>query len=326
MIFTGAMPRRARDGTLPSWNALYEVAAAQGGYFSLDQARAAGYSPQLLQHHVRGGKLERSHRGVLRLIHYPSSDREDLVPAWLWSKCDGGFGLQTALAIHQLSDVLPRRNDILVPTRWSKRRVEPPRLVNLVVEDVLPSERQWHGPVPVTTPARTLRDCFKHHVPPDLVEQALEEAVDRQLVSRTEARALRREAARATEPRGFQPRSKLDSERRPPSARSPCPVATHRLRPLSRARRRSPRDRASVKGGAALELRLTRARTREPPMDIYADAIAHLRTKRAAQTSADSSDVAASTDTKANHGRAIPLCDSKATPSCTLTALWAVLL
>jgi predicted transcriptional regulator of viral defense system len=189
------MPRRAPDGSLPSWDALYEIAAAQEGYFSNEQARKAGYSPQLLQHYVRVGRLERSLRGVLRLVHYPPSHREDLVPAWLWSRRQGVFGLQTALAIHQLSDVLPSRHHIIVPASWAKRRAQAPRIIDAVVDDVLASERLWHGPVPVTTPLRTLRDCVKHHVPPDLVEQAFAEAVQRRLVSRREVRAIEREAA-----------------------------------------------------------------------------------------------------------------------------------
>jgi predicted transcriptional regulator of viral defense system len=195
MIFTLRMPRLAADGSLPSWDALYECAGAQAGYFSMEQARAAGYSRQLLQHYLRIGKVERSLRGVFRLVHFPASDREDLVPAWLWSQREGVFGLQTALAIHQLSDALPARHFLLVPTSWQKRRLSVPPILHLTFEDVTPSDRQWFGAVPVTTVKRTLRDCIVHHEPPDLVEQAFAEAIDRRLVSRNEARAIQREAA-----------------------------------------------------------------------------------------------------------------------------------
>ena len=117
------------------------------------------------------------------------------MPVWLWSKREGVFGLQTALAIHQLSDALPARHHIIVPKTWAARRVQVPKIVQLTVDDVQKSEWQWFGPVPVTTPARTLRDCIKQHVPPDLIEQAIAQAVQRKLVSRTEARAIEREAA-----------------------------------------------------------------------------------------------------------------------------------
>lgn len=190
------MPRRAANGEIPSWDGLYETAAAQEGYFSLEQARAAGYSPQLLQYYLHSGKLQRSlARGVYRLVHFPPGDREDLVPVWLWSKCEGVFGLETALQVYDLSDALPSRHHLLVPSSWSTRRVKAPRVVHLVYEDVPPAEWQWIGPVPVTKPTRTLRDCVRHHVQPDLVEQAFEDAVRKGLISRREATAIKREAA-----------------------------------------------------------------------------------------------------------------------------------
>jgi predicted transcriptional regulator of viral defense system len=189
------MPRRAETGRAPSWDALYETAAAQEGYFSLAQARAAGYSPQLLQYHLHVGKIRRSFRGVFRLVHFPPSDREDLVPVWLWSEGKGVFGLETALSIYRLSDALPSRHDLLIPSSWAKRRVKVPRVVRVFYDDVPRSDWQWIGSVPVTKPARTLRDCIRHHMQPDLVEQAFDDAVKQGLLSRREARRIKREAA-----------------------------------------------------------------------------------------------------------------------------------
>lgn len=189
------MPRRAEDGSAPRWEVLYATAAAQAGYFSLEQARDAGYSPQLLQYHVRVGRIERPLRGVFRLVHFPPSDHEDLVAAWLWSNREGVIGLESALALHDLSDALPAHHDVVVPTSWAKRRVRPPKWIRVRVADVARADRQWIGPVPVTTPARTLRDCIRFHVAPELVEQAIAQAVRRRLVTRAEVRAMKREAA-----------------------------------------------------------------------------------------------------------------------------------
>jgi predicted transcriptional regulator of viral defense system len=122
-------------------------------------------------------------------------EREDLAAVWLWSKRQGVFGLQTALSIYGISDALPAHYDLLVPESWAKRRLQVPRPIQLRIGDVAPSEWQWIGSVPVTTPARTLRDCIRYHVPPDLVEQAFDDAVHERLVSRAEARAIRRQAA-----------------------------------------------------------------------------------------------------------------------------------
>lgn len=188
------MPRRSKDGAAPKRATLYDVAAAQAGYFTLEQAQDAGFSRQLLQYRMGSGEIERSIRGVYRLVQFPPSDREDLVPVWLWSERQGVFGLETALAIHDLSDVLPAHHDLFVPNTWAGRRVKAPPGVRVHIADVPAVDRQWYGPVPVTTPARTLRDCVKHHEPRDLVEQALDEAVQRRLITRNEARRLLREA------------------------------------------------------------------------------------------------------------------------------------
>lgn len=184
------MPRLAVDGHAPRWDALYETAVGQAGYFTLAEANEAGYSSQLLTYYLEIGRVERWGRGIFRLVHFPASDREDLVPVWLWSLRKGVFGLETALSIHGLSDVLPAHHDLILPTRERARRRKAPPGVRIVFDDVAKTEREWHGPVPVTTVSRTLRDCVTRHVAPDLVRQALDEAAARRLITRAEARAL----------------------------------------------------------------------------------------------------------------------------------------
>ena len=50
MCMTAERPGR------PSWDRLYEAAVGQEGHFTTEQAAEAGYSPQLLVHHVRAEK------------------------------------------------------------------------------------------------------------------------------------------------------------------------------------------------------------------------------------------------------------------------------
>ena len=75
----------------PSWDQLYETAAAQSGYVTTQQAADAGYSPQLLIKHLHAGRVLRIRRGIYRLVHFPASDHEELVVAWLWFQSAGGF-------------------------------------------------------------------------------------------------------------------------------------------------------------------------------------------------------------------------------------------
>lgn len=178
------MPRRAAAGTNPDWNRLYELASGQAGYFTAKDAGDAGFSLPLLQHHLDAGRLERSQRGVFRLVNFPPTDEEGLVPTWLWSRREGTFSHETALALHQLSDALPAKLHLTVPMAWKKRRVQIPRNVVLHFADLADDEREWKGPIQVTKPLRTVADCSLDAVATDLVEQAVRQGVRRGLFTR----------------------------------------------------------------------------------------------------------------------------------------------
>jgi len=178
------MPRRAASGSHPDWSRLYELASSQAGYFTAKEAGAAGFSLPLLQHHLDAGRVERVQRGVFRLVNFPPTDEEGLVPTWLWSRREGTFSHETALALHQLSDVLPAKLHLTVPMAWKKRRVQIPRNLVLHHADLPEDEREWKGPVQVTTPLRTVVDCSVDAVANDLVEQAVREGVRRRFFTR----------------------------------------------------------------------------------------------------------------------------------------------
>ena len=165
-----------------SWDKLFEVAAGQAGLFTAAQADAAGLYRQLLRRYVEHRRVERVRRGIYRVVHFPAAEHEELAKLWLWSKREGVFSHETALALHDLSDVLPRRVHLTVPVAWRRRRVQVPRGLVLHYAALEPKVRGWVGPVPVTKPERTLLDCVEGHVAPDLLEQALEQAGARGLV------------------------------------------------------------------------------------------------------------------------------------------------
>lgn len=168
----------------PDRSALYELAASQEGYFSTRQARSVGYSRPLLDHHVKAGRYTRARRGVYRLVEFPAGEHEDLVIAWLWSDRAGVFSHETALALYDLSDVLPAHLHLTLPAAWSRRRLMVPGDVRTHFADVPAEERGWSGAVPVTTPLRTLRDCEEDHLPPDLLAQAVRDGIARGLFGR----------------------------------------------------------------------------------------------------------------------------------------------
>lgn len=174
----------------PDWDQLFEIAAAQDGLFTTQQAAEAGYSPQLLAHHLGAWRMLRVRRGIYRLIHFPAGDHEELTAIWLWSEHAGVFSHQTALALHDLSDVLPSQVHLTLPAAWHKRRLRVPDGVVLHYGDVPESDRRWFGPVPATAPMRTLQDCAGERLPPEILRGAGADALHRGLVTRDELAAV----------------------------------------------------------------------------------------------------------------------------------------
>jgi predicted transcriptional regulator of viral defense system len=178
----------SRRGT-PDWNALFEIAQGQAGYFITRQAASAGYSPQLLAY-LGSKKVERVRRGIYRLVHFPASDHEDLVVLWLWSEQAGVFSHETALALHDLSDVLPGKVHLTLPAGWRRRRLRVPSGLVLHFADLGDPDRASFAAVPVTAPLRTLRDCMEADVAPSLVHQAILQARRRGLITSAEEARL----------------------------------------------------------------------------------------------------------------------------------------
>jgi predicted transcriptional regulator of viral defense system len=170
----------------PDWNRLFEIAAAQEGLFTTKQAAEAGYSPQLLIHHVHAGKAVRVQRSIYRLVHFPAGEHEELVAAWLWTELTGVVSHQSALALHGLSDALPAHIHLTLPAAWRRRRFRVTPDIVLHHADVPVEDRTWFGAVPTTNPRRSLSDCAKDGLSPDLLRQAAQQAIRRGLVTKSE--------------------------------------------------------------------------------------------------------------------------------------------
>lgn len=170
----------------PDWDRLFEAATAQDGLFTTRQGAEAGYSAQLLVHHVKSGRAVRLRRGIYRLVHFPAGEHEELVAIWLWSDRMGVFSHQTALALHGLSDALPSRVHLTLPLASQRRRLRVPRGVVIHHGDVPKAQRAWCGAIPATAPARTLNDCAREGLAPDLLRQGAREALKRGIVTKRE--------------------------------------------------------------------------------------------------------------------------------------------
>lgn len=185
------------DKRPPDWDSLFTVAQGQDGYFTTAQAGQSGYSRPLLHKHLASGKMVRARRGIYRLVHFPANDHEDLVVLWLWSEQAGVFSHETALALHDLSDVLPGKLHLTLPATWRRRRLRVPSGLVLHFADVGDPDRTSFGAAPVTSPLRTLRDCIEADVAPSLVHQAILQARRRGLITAADEARLHNEQGRS---------------------------------------------------------------------------------------------------------------------------------
>ncbi|AUX46199.1 uncharacterized protein SOCE26_077040 [Sorangium cellulosum] len=175
---------------------LHDLASTQSGYFTLVQAFEAGFAAATqVETELR---VERCSGDIFRMLQFPPSEHEDLVILWLQTETQGVFSHDTALALNQLSDILPSRRHVTVPPGW-----EPPpnarldRGTVLHHAEVIPSEITWFCPIPFTKALRTIRDCIEKGVSPEIIEQAIAEALERGMITQAEVQDLRLARARS---------------------------------------------------------------------------------------------------------------------------------
>lgn len=160
---------------------LYEIAERQAGYFSAPQARRAGFSKALLSHHVKSGRFLRLRRGVYRLAHFPEMPHADLFITWLAAGEKAVLSHESALLLYGLSDLLPAEIHLTVP-RTASRRLPG---VRFHTARLSPEEVTVRQGLRVTTVPRTLVDLLRSGVAEEWVRQALQQALERGLVTET---------------------------------------------------------------------------------------------------------------------------------------------
>jgi predicted transcriptional regulator of viral defense system len=158
---------------------LYEIAEGQAGYFSAAQAVDIGFSRKRLSLNVKSGKFLRVFRGIYRFALFPGSPFEDLFVAWLRAGSDSVISHESALAVYELSDVLPSEVHITVPRTASRRRKNLRQHTQKLNEDKITSR----SGLPVTTVERTIADVAAAGLGEELVRQAIEEAIQRGMIS-----------------------------------------------------------------------------------------------------------------------------------------------
>lgn len=180
--------------TLQRRTELAALADAQAGYFTAAQALELGYSYSVQHHHVKQGTWQRTRHGLFRLSSYPLSPYEHLAELSLWSRNRQGdvqavVSHHTALAFHELSDLLPEQVHLSVPRGFRKAA---PKGIILHINDVPVNQRQTQHGFQVTSVQRTLQDMASTDLSVELLEQAFTQAWEKGLISEEQRDALMR--------------------------------------------------------------------------------------------------------------------------------------
>jgi predicted transcriptional regulator of viral defense system len=174
----------------PDNDRLFAIAEGQDGFFTMAQAQQAGFARSTHSYHVKAGNWLREHRGIYRLKRYPVTEHGHLVLWSLWSRDRGGvpqgvYSHETALALRDLSDANPSKLHMTVPPGFRRNSDIPSELVlhkaELPAADIVP-ERGYA----VTRPLRAIFDCAGAGTDRDLIKQALEQGLQRGLITRAE--------------------------------------------------------------------------------------------------------------------------------------------
>lgn len=159
---------------------LHELAFRQAGYFTAAQAVDVGYSYQAQKHHADSGNWARVDRGIYRLPGWPASPEDAFVRWALWSRGRGVLSHESALSVHGLSDVDPRRIHLTVGTDFHARD----DAVVLHVAELAERDVEKRGAWALTTVPRTLFDVAACDTSQEQVSAAIGDALDSGLVRR----------------------------------------------------------------------------------------------------------------------------------------------
>lgn len=163
---------------------LLRIASDQAGYFTAKQALKAGYNYRLQSYHKTQGHWQPVDCGVYRLAAYPNSPHEDLVRWSLWSRNrqdtpQAVVSHETALSIHEISDIMPGKIHLTVPPKFRKQTAPGCVLHRGSLKD---DEIQKHQGFSVTTPLKTIIDVAQGNLSLDHLESAIRDAFDKGLV------------------------------------------------------------------------------------------------------------------------------------------------
>lgn len=197
------------------------LASGQHGVFARTQVARLGATKDMIAQRVTAGRWERLGRDVFRLAGSPRSWRQSLMAACLGWGEGAVVSHRAAAALRLLAGCMPGPVELTVPL--TRRRSAPGTIHRNVLPPVDVTTVEG---IPVTTVARTLMDIASV-APRDTVEEALDDALRRGLVTMPRLRWRLSELGRSGRPGTAVIRSLIDA--RDPRSSVPQSVFETRL-------------------------------------------------------------------------------------------------
>lgn len=167
------------------YSQLFEIATNQYGFVTTDDVGHLGGDSGLLVDMRRYGHLDRVAHGVYRFRSLPSGPLDEFMQATLWPRRLGVISHASALDLWDLCDVSPAKVHVTVPKAARLRRATPPGYV-VHTRDLEPIDVTRFEGIPVVTALRAILDGIERHLDHRLIDQAVDSARRRGLITRGE--------------------------------------------------------------------------------------------------------------------------------------------
>ena len=168
---------------------LWTLALDQYGYVTTQDAARLGIPDVALRRLAGRGTLAKVFQGVYRFKDFPISPNDQFMEAVLWTRDSlAVLSHETALDVRELSDVNPDVIHVTIPNRKNPiRRTVTPEAFVVHYEDLEPAQRDWWDEIPCVTVEKAIDQTIISLPRPDLVGQAIDQAVARGLITNTTA-------------------------------------------------------------------------------------------------------------------------------------------
>lgn len=167
------------------YSELFDIAADQYGYVTTEDLQQLGGDAKVLVDMRRHGHVDRVAHGLYRFRSFPAGPLDEFMQATLWPRRLGVISHDSALDLWDLCDVNPAKIHVTVPKAARLRRATPPEYV-VHTRDLDPVDVTRFEGIPVVTALRAILDGTERHLDRRLIDQAVDSARRRGLITREE--------------------------------------------------------------------------------------------------------------------------------------------